>query len=307
MTDAQSNKTAPTPESNYASDWASRVRIVLVNSSHPGNIGSAARALKTMGLSQLVLVAPLQFPHGQATAMASGADDILANARVCADLPEALHGCVYVYASSARRREVSMPELDARSFAADARQRALTGEIAVVFGSERVGLTNEQIELCQCLVQIPSNPAYASLNLAAAVQILSYELRYAALADSSTQEIIAPRLRLAGSSPALEHKPATNDQLEGFFAHLAKVLGEIGFYGTKNPPAVLRRLRRIYQRAAPDEREVRILRGILTQTSWAIANPEKLTKPTHQLIDDAMAQFEKHEGNADSGDPTDQQ
>ncbi|MEZ5442000.1 MAG: RNA methyltransferase [Lysobacterales bacterium] len=232
-----------------------QLRLVLVNTSHPGNLGAAARAAKTMGLRQLCFVAPKVFPHPDATAMASGADDLLAQAMLRDSLAAATDDCGVAYAISARRRGIRLAELTPREFAAHALSQARSAPVAVVFGNERVGLSNEEIERCQYLVRIPSDADYGSLNLAAAVQVISYELRLAAM-----QRPDVPK----------PPPPAPLADLERFFEHQARVLEQIGFYGSKSPTKINRRLRRLYQRALPDAQEISILRGILSQIEYAL-------------------------------------
>lgn len=229
-----------------------RIRIVLVATTHPGNIGSAARAMKTMGLSQLVLVAPLIFPAPEATALCAGADEVLDAARVVPDLDSALAGCVRVFGCTPRPRTVPMPELTPRGVAPQALEYAREGEVALVFGTESSGLSNDQVQRCHAAVNIPANPAYDSLNLAQAVQVLCYELRCAAL------EHTAPVAADAETEPA-----ATVDELEGMFAHLEQTLFEIDFLKGRGSATLMRRLRRLLLRAVPTRREVMLLRGIL--------------------------------------------
>jgi len=226
------------------------LRIVLVGTSHPGNIGAAARAMKTMGLSRLVLVAPEAFPHREASALAAGADDVLDAATVCATLEEAIADCRTVMGCTARSRRVQLPEHAPREAAPALVQSLAQGPAALLFGRERTGLTNEELQRCHGAVHIPANPDYSSLNIAAAVQVLCYELRLALLAD-------------AAPAPPPEETPATQGQLEGLFGHLDQALHDIDFHKGRDPAMVMQRLRRLYLRAAPDEREVRILRGIL--------------------------------------------
>ncbi len=234
------------------------ITTVLVHTSHPGNIGSAARALKTMGLSNLTLVHPQIYPDSEANALASGAEDVLEAARIVPTLEQALAGASVVFGCSARKRSIRTQELDARSAAKLAIDAAVNGKVAFVHGTERTGLTNEELELCQFLVTIPANPEYSSLNLAAAVQVLSYELRMEALSRGEPVETEEP------------HVPASVEDLERFFEHLERVLDLIGFLGDRVSTKIMRRLRRLYQRAMPDEREVNILRGILTETEIAV-------------------------------------
>jgi len=230
-----------------------RIRVVLVATSHPGNIGASARAMKTMGLRRLVLVTPRNFPHAEATALAAGADDVLDAARVVDTLDEALAGCRLVLGCTARSRGVALTEHAPR----EAALRLLdpgAGEAALVFGNERVGLSNDELHRCHAAVHIPSDPDYGSLNLAAAVQVLAYELRLAALAG-------VERVVVAEAEPG--ERPATADELEGLFGHLERALAEIDFFKGRSPATIMRRLRRLYFRASLSEREVMILRGIL--------------------------------------------
>ena len=231
----------------------SRVRIVLVGTQHPGNIGSAARAMKTMGLGRLSLVAPERFPHHEADALAAGADDVLAQAAVFPDLAAAIADCQVVFGCTARSRRIALDEHLPRDAARKLLEAAGTGdEVALVFGRERTGLTNEELQLCHAAVHIPANPAYSSLNLAAAVQVLAYELRMEALAGTS------PDLKDAQREP-----PASHAQMESFFAQLGETLDAIDFHKGRSPDAAMHKLRRVFLRAALDEREVRILRGVL--------------------------------------------
>jgi tRNA (cytidine32/uridine32-2'-O)-methyltransferase len=228
---------------------------VLVGTQHPGNIGSAARAMKTMGLEELVLVAPEQFPDPQAFALAAGAADLLENARVCQTLAEAVADCRTVIATTARQRSVPMPGLDPREAAARVRAAQALGPVALVFGRERTGLENSELQLCHAAIHIPANPGYSSLNLAAAVQIVAYEWRVA--------DPVAPPPPAPGAD---EEPPATHAEMEGFFTHLFQLLDEIDFHKGKDPAMVTQRLRRLYLRAGPDSRELRILRGMLSDT-----------------------------------------
>ena len=230
------------------------IRIVLVETSHPGNIGGVARAMKNMSLQQLYLVTPRLFPHADATARSSGADDILAGAQVCDSLQQALAGCSVVFGASARRRTISWPLVDAREGGRMAVEGSATGEVAVVFGREHSGLTNEELELCNYLVHIPSNRDYSSLNLAAAVQVISYEIMMAS--GGGAME----------SAPRVDENelPATADDIERFYEHLELSLVEIEFLDPDNPRQLMRRLRRLYNRVGLSRNELNILRGILT-------------------------------------------
>lgn len=230
-----------------------RVRMVLVGTQHPGNIGSAARALKTMGLSRLVLVAPERFPHPDAGALAAGAGDLLETARVLEDPADAVADCRLVLGCTARDRRIALQVLSPREAAARVAATAgAGGEVALLFGRERTGLDNAELQLCHAAVHIPANPDYGSLNLAAAVQVLAYELRLALLAAD-------PAAR-----PVDEADPAaTHAQLEGLFAQLAETLDAIDFHKGRAPDSALRKLRRVFLRAGLNEREVRLLRGVL--------------------------------------------
>lgn len=233
---------------------ASRLRIVLVGTQHPGNIGAAARALKTMGLSRLVLVAPEQFPSDEAFRRAAGADDLLAQAVVTSDLAEAVADCRFVLGCTARSRRVQLHEYEPRQAATEAVRKAGEGEVALVFGRERTGLTNEELQLCHAAVHIPANPEYSSLNLAAAVQVLSYELRLALREDS-------PAVAIEPDHP--DQAPATHAQMEGFFEQLGQTLDDIDFHKGRTPDSAMRKLRRLYLRADLSTQEVRLLRGVL--------------------------------------------
>ena len=236
-----------------------RIRIVLVGTQHPGNIGSAARAMKTMGLSRLVLVAPEKAPDAESRALAAGADDLLAGATTVATLAEAIADCRYVLGCTARSRRVALPELQPRQAAAEAVRAAADGaETALVFGRERTGLDNAELQLCHAAVHIPADPGYSSLNLAAAVQVVAYETRLALLA--LTEE---PSAGAGSDNAASGGGPATHAQLEGFFGQLAETLDAIDFHKGRAPDSALRKLRRLYLRAAPTEAEVRLLRGVL--------------------------------------------
>lgn len=238
--------------SDFMTDSAARVRIVLVGTQHPGNIGSAARAMKTMGLTRLVLVAPEKAPNAESDALAAGADDVLAEARTVDGLAEALAGCHLVLGCTARSRRVALPELTPREAAVRVAAGSGEGDVAVVFGRERTGLTNDELHLCHAAVHIPANPGYSSLNLAAAVQVVAYEVRMALLDAALTPGPADPR-----------DPPASHEQLEGLYAQLAETLDAIDFHKGRAPESAMRKLRRIFNRAALDERDVRLLRGVL--------------------------------------------
>ena len=237
-----------------------RVRVVLINTTHPGNIGATARAMKVMGLSALHLVTPKVFPHADATARASGADDILQRAVVHESLDSALEGCVLALGTSARLRSLPMPMFDARRAARQALQESGAHDVALLFGRERYGLTNEEMMRCQYLVNIPANPEYSSLNLSQAVQIMAYELRVAAMGEADV------------SLPPLDWEPVDNRQMELFFEHLEQTLLDLRFLNPRQPKKLMMRLRRLFNRARPDQNEINILRGILKASQDAASS-----------------------------------
>ncbi len=242
------------------------IRVVLVNTSHAGNIGGAARAMKNMGLSRLVLVDPEDFPSPNAVARASGATDILDSARVVATLEEALAGCSLVLGTSARDRRIPWPLLDPRECASvSVEQSAGGGEVALVFGREYAGLTNEELQHCQYHVHIPSDPQFSSLNLAAAVQVLTYEVRMAWLAAEGRPT----KVEKLETTAMLDARPVTVDELENYFGHLEQTLVDIGFLDPAKPRHLMPRLRRLYGRSGISKLEMNILRGILTETQKA--------------------------------------
>jgi tRNA (cytidine32/uridine32-2'-O)-methyltransferase len=226
------------------------VRIVLVGTTHPGNIGATARAMKNMGLNDLVLVNPRYFPHADATARASGAEDILQATRVTSSLGEALTDCCFVAGASARSRTIGWPTSMPRECAARLTAESEHGVAAVVFGPEKSGLTNEDLDRCHTLLTIPTVPGFSSLNLAMAVQIICYELRMVHM--QVTNPVVARDAPLASS-----------EDLERFYVHLQQVLTDSGFLDPDNPRQLMRRLRRLFFRAEPDCNEINILRGIL--------------------------------------------
>ena len=227
----------------------SKLHVVLVETSHPGNIGAAARAMKTMGLGNLRLINPKVFPSAEATARASGASDVLAAAQVFSSLDEALADCGLVLGASARMRSIPWPLVNARDGAALAAVGSGRTKVALLFGRERTGLTNEELERCHHLVNIPSNPEYSSLNLAASVQVMSYELRMAADIDPLPSDADSP--------------PATGREMEDFYRHLEETLLVTGFLNPDAPRQLMRRLRRLFNRVGLEHLEVNILRGIL--------------------------------------------
>ena len=227
------------------------VRIVLVGTTHSGNIGATARAMKNMGMHDLMLVRPRDFPHDDATARASGAEDILQAVRVVDSLKEALTDCTYVAGASARSRTIGWPSMAPRECAARLLKESQYGTVAAVFGPEKSGLTNDDLDLCNTLLTIPTSPGFSSLNLAMAVQVLSYELRVAGFDEIENDY-----------SP--ESPLATGEELELFYTHLESVLTHAGFLDPENPRYLIRRVRRLIIRAEPDQSEINILRGILS-------------------------------------------
>lgn len=225
------------------------IRIVLVGTTHPGNIGAVARAMKNMGLADLALVNPKKFPHSKATARASGAVDVLKNATVVKTLPEAIKDCVFVAGASARPRSLNWPYMEPRECAAKLLELGQEAMVAAVFGPEKSGLSNSDLDHCDALLTIPTNPDFSSLNLAMSVQVLSYELRMATL---------------AGTPPHYEHDAplATSEEMEQLYAHMETTLTDVEFINPENPRHLMRRLRRLFIRAEVDKNEVNILRGI---------------------------------------------
>lgn len=236
------------------------IRIVLVGTTHPGNIGAVARAMKNMGLRDLALVEPRYFPHDEATARASGADDLLESALVVDTLEEAIADCVYVAGASARSRTIGWPCLDARDAAVKLIEESAKGKVAAVFGPEKNGLSNEQLDHCDTLLTIPTDPEFSSLNLAMAVQVVTYELRAARAAKPPAYDDDTPL--------------ATSADLEHFYTHLEKVLRDVNFLDPDNPRHLMRRLRRLFIRARPDRNELNILRGFLTAVDRTRGNRE---------------------------------
>lgn len=236
-----------------------QVRIVLVETSHTGNIGSAARAMKTMGLTNLYLVNPLIKPDSHSNALAAGASDVIHYAKIVDTLDEAISGCSLVVGTSARNRSLPWPMLDSRECGVKIAQEALDAPVALVFGRERVGLTNEELQKCHYHVAISANPEYSSLNLAMAVQVLSYEIRMAWLASQKDDRVYPEAVY-----------PLTDD-LERFYQHLETTLLQTGFIRTSNPGQIMGRLRRLFTRARPESQELNILRGILA----SIEKPQK--------------------------------
>jgi tRNA/rRNA methyltransferase len=237
-------------------DPLKNIRIVLCEPSHPGNIGAAARAMKTMGLSDLHLVKPQRFPDHEAMWRATNATDVLDDAKVHETLDQALQGVAFAVACSARRRDVAVPGTTVREAAARVIEVARSQAVALVFGNESHGLTTDDVNKCRLLASIPANPRFSSLNLAAAVQVFAYELRVAAEIASSE----GPRRELA-----------THEQVEGFYTHLEQAMAETGFLNAEHPKKLMPKLRRLFARTDLDVEEINILRGILK----AFAQPKK--------------------------------
>ncbi len=236
-----------------------RVRVVLSHTSHPGNIGAAARAIKTMGLSRLYLINPKHFPDPQADARATGALDILQQAQVCSSLAEALAGTARVAGLSARRRGLSPNHRYLRQAAPELAAVAENQEVALLFGTEMSGLSNEELESCHVLLSIPTNPGYSSLNLGSAVQLVAYELRLAMLAENRPPALAPPEL-------------ARNEDVERFYEHLERTLLRTEFLNPRHSRKLMPRLRRLFNRAHMEKEEVNILRGILTSVDESIVD-----------------------------------
>lgn len=229
------------------------IRFVLVDTSHPGNIGAVARAMKNMGLAELVLVNPKDFPHPEATARASGADDVLAGARVVGTVADAIAGCGWVLATTARTREQYLRVIDARAAGQRLVEEARSAPVAVLFGTERYGLSNEHLLAAHAVIRIPANPAYESLNVAMAAQLIAYEIRMAMLGTDT------------GVAAARDAPLATPEQMERFYEHLELVMTEADFRDrTQSGTHLMGRIRRMFNRTELDANEVNILRGILT-------------------------------------------
>lgn len=242
-----------------------QIRIVLVRPSHPGNIGAAARAMKNMGLSRLCLVAPENFPSEVATSRASGAESILEKARIFDCLHSAVSDCHHVITTTARQRSLKWENFDARTAAQKICAFDPNEKVAVVFGPERTGLSNDEIGLSQCMIHIPVNESFPSMNLAAAVMLICYEIRLASLAEMSPLILNRPK----------DEPIATNQQVQGFVSHLHTVMEQTGFLTNKPSDRLLRRVRRLFNRAAMSEQDVNILRGVLAGIQSKLNEPVK--------------------------------
>jgi TrmH family RNA methyltransferase len=238
----------------------SNIKIILVNPSHPGNIGAVARAMKTMGLEHLYLVQPKNFPHVDATARAVGADDILANAIITSSLADALKGSRVVFGTSSRLRALSLPKVEPREAAQIIVKEVQTHNVAIIFGRENNGLTNDELEQCNYHLYIPTNPNFSSLNLAAAVQLVAYEIKMmeqpnaAVITTNDTEEL------------------ADAEEIQSFYNHLQQILTAIKFLDLKNPRKVLSRLKLLFNRARLQKNELNILRGIFTAIQSRLKN-----------------------------------
>ena len=240
-------------EMNYTLTNFNKVRIVMVNTTEPGNIGAAARAMKNMMLSQLYLVSPSNFPSAVATARASGADDVLSNTKVCSNLEEALIGVNLVIGASARQRNIKWRQLDVIDTCSEIQSTLVSSDddVAIVFGTENSGLKNEELDLCSILMTIPGNPKYFSLNVASAIQVFAYQNFVSSIDgkfDNSPKDL------------------ANFDDLNSFYKHLEQVLEHIDYFDSKKPKSLLmRRLRRLFGKSVPEKEEIAILRGILNK------------------------------------------
>ena len=246
------------------------IRIVLVNTSHPGNIGGAARAMKNMGLSRLYLVEPKEFPSDKATWRSAGATDVLDDAIVVETLDDAIHGCSLVVGTSARERRIPWPLLDPRECGENVWAEACHHEVAVVFGREDRGLTNEELHKCNYHVHIPANEDYSSLNLATAVQVICYEIRMSYLKASAGTTL---------PQHVWDMPPADAQSLDSYYQQLEKSLVDVGFLDPTNPKQTMTRLRRLYNRVRLDQMELNILRGVLTAIQNYVFYSNKVLGP----------------------------
>mgnify|MGYP001034634254 CR=1 FL=1 len=275
-----------------------QIVIVLVETSHPGNIGAVARAMKNMGLENLTLVNPHKFPSEEAFRRSSGAHNILDKTRVVSSLQEAVAECSWVVGASARSRTLPWPVCSVKDLLPDLRVNTANGRVAIVFGRENSGLSNAELQHCHRHVQIPTNPDFPSLNIAMAVQVVCYEIYQEFLAmqpeasDSLAQQLMTSQVQplLKPGDDGWDEEPASAAQVENFFGHLEETLIDIGFHDPEKPRQLMPRLRRLFQRARLDRMEVNILRGILTATqkvtgSWQAKNKNS---PRIKPADDVM-------------------
>jgi tRNA (cytidine32/uridine32-2'-O)-methyltransferase len=261
------------PQQN-AGGFSDQIRIVLVETSHSGNIGAVARAMKNMGLGNLVLVNPVSFPDEASYARSAGASDVLDNASVVGSLDEAIADCVCVMGTSARGRKVPWPVIAPPDAAAKAAEQSVSGPVALVFGRENHGLSNEELQRCHFHIHIPSNPDYSSLNLSMAVQVVCYELRMHSLKGLEGSDV-SPYLKpmVTPGDAGWDVPPAPVQDVESFFEHLEQTLVDVEFHRRDKPRQLMTRLRRLFQRAQMDQMEINILRGILTSVQKSAGRP----------------------------------
>lgn len=238
------------------SPMINNIRIILVNPSHPGNIGASARAMKNMGLQHLYLVNPKKFPNAKATAQAAGADDLLSRATITTSLTDALLGSKIIFGTSARLRALSLRTLDPKCAAQIITKKASTNQIAILFGRESSGLSNEELAMCNYHIHIPTNPNFSSLNIAQAVQLIAYEIK------------IAQKKHIKPTNTKIEL--ATIEEIQNFYQHLQKILLAVKFLNPKNEISVMAKLKRLFNRAQLEKNEVSILRGILTTINTGV-------------------------------------
>ena len=264
MSENPSELSAETLENRYEN-----IRVVMVNTSHPGNIGAAARAIKTMGLSRLYLVDPLDFPSEQATWRSSGATDVLENAVVTETFSQAIDDCDLIIGASARLRRIPWPLLNPRQCGETVAAESGSHQVALVFGREDRGLSNEELQRCHYHVNIPANEEYGVLNVASAIQIIAYEVRMALMVLSGNAEKANTRKHAQSEEMEIatvrwDERMATSRELEYFYEHLEETLVSLDFHNRENPRQLMTRFRRLYNRCRPDHMEINILRGMLT-------------------------------------------
>lgn len=277
----------------------SNIKIVLVNTSHPGNIGAAARAMKNMGLRHLTLVDPRDFPSGVAVGRAKAALDILDNAQVVGTLEEAVADCALVIGASARSRRIPWPVLSPTQCAERIIEECRQHKVALVFGREDTGLSNEELQLCHYHVQIAADEEYSSLNLAAAVMVLTYEVRLAMLqrdqgyqrggSDAARSEEELGEIRdddVDSEAAYWDIVKATGEQMEHFYRHLEQVMIDLKFHDPENPRLLMTRMRRLFGRIRPDRMELSILRGLLTHIGFVIDKARAANKSSAQGVDE---------------------
>lgn len=268
-----------------------RIRIVMVNTSDPGNIGAAARAVKTMGFSQLCLVAPKEYPSAKATARASGASDVLHKAKVVDTLEEAVADCNMVVATSTRLRTIPWPVMNPREFAGFVEKEHDDSQIAIVFGREDSGLSNEELRKCHYHVSVPGNPEYSVLNIAAAIQVICYELRMSLVEMPLEIEVDESR-QMAVSYTEWDTPVCSAEDMERFFLHLEQTLLDIRFFDPNNPRQILTRSRRLFSRTRLDRLEMNLMRGILAKVQ-EVAAKAQLSEPKSKPGDAEMDSTKK--------------